>query len=89
MAHNSLAWVLVIPAHRPKDDYEEGLQHARKAVELSPKDANSFNMLALAEYRSGHWSESLAACGRSIDLGKGGNAFDWFFEASAASTAGR
>ena len=37
LAHNSLAWALVIPAHRPKDDYEEGLQHARKAVELSPK----------------------------------------------------
>ncbi len=50
-AHNGWAWVLVLSPKRPQSDYDEGLVHARKAVELGPKDANHHGTLALAEYR--------------------------------------
>ena len=57
--------------------------HARKAVELAKADAYCYGTLALAEYRSGHWAESLAASGRSMELGKGGVAYDWFSQTMA------
>jgi eukaryotic-like serine/threonine-protein kinase len=82
-AHNSLAWALVVSPKRPQRDYDEGLLHARKAVELAPEIANSFNTLALAEYRSGHWDLSLAASERSTALWSGADAWDWFFQALA------
>ncbi len=82
-ARNNLAWALVVSPKRPRRDYDEGLLQARKAVELAPKDGHSFNTLALAEYRSGHWAESLAAGERSMELRKGGDAYDWFLLAMA------
>jgi len=59
------------------------LVHARKAVELGEKDANTYGTLALAEYRSGHYAESLAASKRSMELRKGNGAYNWFFQAMA------
>ncbi len=82
-ALNALAWALALPAKRPRHLYEEGLTHARKAVELAPKAGDKFNTLALAEYRSGHWTESLAASQRSLALQGGGYAADWFLLALA------
>ena len=82
-AHNNLAWAMVTSPKRPRRDYDEGLVHARKAVELAKKDENCYGTLALAEYRSGHWAESLTACEQSMALSKGGTASDWFFMAMA------
>ena len=82
-AHNSLAWALVVSPTRSGSDYAEGLMHARKAAELAPEIANSFNTLALAEYRCGHWDLSLAASERSMGLWSGADAWDWFFQALA------
>ena len=78
-----MAWALVLSRKRPQGEYDEGLVHARKAVELAKKDENCYNTLALAEYRSGHWAESLAASERSMELRKGGDAYNWFFQAMA------
>jgi tetratricopeptide (TPR) repeat protein len=78
--HNNLAWALVLRRNRPLSEYDEGLRHAREAVHLLANDVTN-NTLALAEYRMGHWDESLAAGDKSIALGKGGNANDWFFQA--------
>ena len=47
-----------------------------------------YNTLALAEYRLGNWAGSLEACDRSIALGKGGTAYDWFFQAMARGQKG-
>ena len=80
-AQNNLAWALVLSPKRPRRDYDEGLLHARKAVTLAPKDGNSFGTLAVAEYRSGNWTQSLAACEQSMALSNGGTAYDWFFQA--------
>ena len=82
-AHNGLARALVVSPNRPRRDVEEGQRHARRAVELLPNDANVANTLALAEYRCGHWLESIAASERSLTLRSGGNANDWFFLAMA------
>ncbi len=78
-----LAFELVVSPERPRRDYEEGLQHARKAVELVATDADFAKTLALAEYRCGHWVESLAAGKRSMESQNGGDASDWFFQALA------
>jgi tetratricopeptide (TPR) repeat protein len=82
-AHNHLAWVLASPSTSPRSDYEEALTHARKAVELAPSDVASVNTLALAEYRSGHWAESVAAAERAMQLRDGDSALDWFILALA------
>jgi hypothetical protein len=62
--------------------------HARKAVELVPRDAGKANTLALAEYRAGHWAESLSAGERAIALSDGGGASDWFFLSFAHARKG-
>jgi Tfp pilus assembly protein PilF len=82
-AHNQFAWALVRSPDRPRHDYDEALELSRKAVKLAPKEGNYVNTLALAEYRVGHWGESIAASERSMALGNGGSAFDWFFLALA------
>ena len=74
---------LALPATSPPSDYDEALTHARKAVELAPWDVASVNTLALAEYRSGHWAESVAAAERAMQLRDGGSADDWFILALA------
>jgi serine/threonine-protein kinase len=80
---NDLAWTLVLSPRRPRGDYDEGLVRARKAVGLAPQDGNFANTLALAEYRSGHWPESIAAALRSIELLKNVDPSNWFFLAMA------
>jgi len=82
-AHDNLAFALVLSPKRPRHDYDEGLVHARKAVELAPKEHHKYRTLAIAEYRSGHWAESLAASERSAALENGGDAFNWFLIALA------
>jgi superkiller protein 3 len=82
-SRNILAWSLVVPHKRPQREYEEALIHARKAVELEPSDRGLVNTLALAEYRVGHWPESIAASERSMTLGNGGGPDDWFVLAMA------
>jgi tetratricopeptide (TPR) repeat protein len=81
--HNSLAWALVLSPKRPRPDYDEGLMHARRAVELEPNEWAHISTLALAECRSHHWAESLAASGRSMGMENNGIAYDLFPHAVA------
>jgi WD40 repeat protein/tetratricopeptide (TPR) repeat protein len=83
---NNLAWALVLYPNRPKAEYDEALRHARRAVELEPTDRYKWNTLSLAEYRSEHWTESLAASQRSIALG--GFVMDRFLQAMALGRKG-
>jgi Flp pilus assembly protein TadD len=83
LSHSALAWRLVLSPARPPRDYDEGLQHARKAVELAPKVGGIVTTLALAEYRSSHHVEAIAAGERAMALRNGGNASDWFILAMA------
>ncbi len=46
---------------------------------MNPGDGTFQNTLALAEYRAGHWAESIAAAERSVALRKGVDASNGFF----------
>jgi superkiller protein 3 len=72
--HNNLAWAFLMTPGRPRRDLEEALVHARTAVELKPDQGGYFGTLALAEYRAGHWTESITAGKRAAALTKGGSA---------------
>ena len=76
-AKNNLAWTSTKKLVLSAGDRAELLERAREAVTLAPKDGNVFNTLALAEYRSEHWAESIAAAKRSIFLIKGLDSFNW------------
>ncbi len=52
---------------------------ARQATELAPRDAEAWNTLAVAYYRSGQWQDAVDAIRKSIDLREGGDAWDWFY----------
>jgi len=81
--HNGLAWVLVKNPQCTAWEASEALEHARKAVALSPREESFHNTLALAEYRIGNWAESIAAAERSIAVSKDVDAGNWFFIAMA------
>jgi tetratricopeptide (TPR) repeat protein len=85
--HNALAWAQakrVDPALAA-----EALEHARKAVASEPRNGNWQNTLALAEYRAGHFAESIAAAERSIELLRPGvDASNGFFQAMAHARRG-
>ena len=80
--HNDLAWEMGMLPGRSRAEYDEVLLHARKAVELAPKEGYIANTLAQAELRAGHWLESIAAAERSMAI-NGGSASDRFFLAMA------
>ncbi len=75
-AHNRVAWATIKMPDCSDQERSEALEHARQAVALDPKDGDFRTTLALAEYRAGHWAESIA-------LTKGGDASNWFFLAMA------
>ncbi len=85
-AHTRIAWALVKKPDCSAQERSEALEHARKAVELNREDGGFHTTLALAEYRAGHWAESIAAAERSTELMKGVDApigANWFFVAMA------
>ena len=72
MAHNHVAWALVKKPDSQRSRAERGARaRARGGPSLAPSDGNFRTTLALAEYRAGHWAESIAAAERSIALTKG------------------
>ena len=82
-AHNGVAWALARTPDCSARERSEALEHARRAVALSPKEGSFRTTLALAEYRAGHWAESIAAAEQSIALTKGVDASNGFFLAMA------
>ncbi len=80
---NELAWFLVTCPHSPLRDPVEGVTRARSAVALAPHNGAYWNTLGVAHYRTGNWSEAVAALTRATQLRSGGNGYDWFFLAMA------
>ena len=60
----------------------------RGAIEQAPQMGSRYSTLALAEYRLGHWAESLAATERATALQTNGEAFTWFLTALAGAQQG-
>ncbi len=77
-ANNLLAWALIKKRDLGARERAESVEGARRAVAEKPTDGNYFNTLALAEYRAGHWAESIVAAEHSIALIQGLPSFDWF-----------
>ncbi len=81
--HNDLAWLLATCADAKIRDFPKAVALARRAVELAPKVEGYWNTLGVAHYRAGDWKASVAALEKSMELGHGGGAIDWFFVAMA------
>jgi eukaryotic-like serine/threonine-protein kinase len=77
-AHNNVAWALARGPDEPWFDPKQGLDEARKAVELNPKIGTFWNTLGVAAFRSRDWQTADHALKRSIEL-EGGSPHDWFF----------
>jgi Flp pilus assembly protein TadD len=54
------------------------VEAAKQAVELAPKEGKHWNTLGIAHYRAGDWKAAIAALGKSMELRKGGDSFDWY-----------
>jgi tetratricopeptide (TPR) repeat protein len=81
--HNDLAWLLATCSDAKLRDPRKGVELAKKAIELAPKEGMYWNTLGAAHYRAGNWKDAVAAVARSMEFRKGGDSFDWFFLAMA------
>ena len=78
-AHLNFAWLLATDPDYKRFDANRTVELAKRGVELSPKSGDNWNVLAAAHYRNGDWTSSIAALKKSMELRKGGDAFNWFF----------
>jgi uncharacterized protein HemY len=50
---------------------------------MSPRNANYWNTLGVAQYRAGDWRSAVNSLDKSMLLRDGGDGFDWYFAAMA------
>lgn len=68
-AHNGLAWVLITSEDENLLDFDKGLKHAQKAVELTERmDVSSLDTLALAFYMVWKQEEAISTIKEAIKL---------------------
>ena len=78
-----MAWFLATcPVPRLRDP-ARAVELARRAVEKAPGERSFRNTLGVALSRSGDWRAAIEALEKSMQLGHGGDPFDWFFLAMA------
>jgi WD40 repeat protein/tetratricopeptide (TPR) repeat protein len=77
--HDHLAWLLATCPDPKFRHPGEAVRLAKRAVQLDPKAGANWNTLGVAHYRAGEWRAAFAALTKSMELGKGGEALDWFF----------
>jgi tetratricopeptide (TPR) repeat protein len=82
-AHHCIARALLRKPDRSATEQSEALEHARQAAALGPNDGTICGTLALAEYRAGHWDESVVASDRYVALMQGVDASNGFVLAMA------
>ena len=56
---------------------------AKKATEREPANPANWSTLGVAQYRAGDYEAAIKALGKSMELGSGGVAINWFFLAMA------
>jgi tetratricopeptide (TPR) repeat protein len=78
-----MAWVLANYQDPKLRDPARAVVLARKAVETSPRNANYWNTLGVAQYRAGDWRSAVNSLDKSMMLRDGGDGFDWYFAAMA------
>jgi WD40 repeat protein/serine/threonine protein kinase/Flp pilus assembly protein TadD len=82
-AYNNLAWDLATCPDPKSRDSTQAVALAQQAVKHAPKMPTCWNTLGAAHYRAGDWKAAVTALEKSMELGKGGDAGDWFFLAMA------
>ncbi len=85
----NLAMVLSITQIESDRDPAQAVRLARRATEIEPGDARTWNSLGLASYRAADFDGCLAAMDKSFALSKGGRALDWCIYAMACERLGR
>ena len=83
MACNNLAWLLATCPAVKFRDATRAVELAKQAVALAPQVGNHWNTLGVAQYRAGDCLAAIESLTKSMELRKGGDAFDWFFLAMA------
>ena len=82
---NHLAWVLI--AAGPKCiNPKQALEHATKAVALSPERADYRTTLGVARYHNGEWNEAISELHKAVELDSDGSATHWLFLAMATGS---
>src|SRR6202030_1496182 len=66
---NNLAWVLVIRPDNSIHDPLRAVQLAQQAVALAPENANCWNTLGIANFRSGRWDAARISFDKAISVG--------------------
>jgi Flp pilus assembly protein TadD len=85
---NYLAWLLVVcPDPKLRDD-KRALELARKAVGAAPNDWRFLRTLGVAQHLTGDDRAAVKALTSSLELQKGGEAFDYFPLAAAHQQLG-
>ncbi len=87
-ALNSFAWLLATCPDEKFRNPEEAVRLASRAVELAPKEGNSWNTLGVALCRQGEHLKCVDALRHSMELRKGGDANDWLFLAISLQSSG-
>jgi tetratricopeptide (TPR) repeat protein len=83
-----LAWLLAMCAEPGLRDPQRAVELARGATQLAPRRALSWRSLGAACYRAGDARGATAALTRSMELGRGGDGFDWFLMGLASARLG-
>jgi tetratricopeptide (TPR) repeat protein len=87
--HNSLAWFLVSCADRQVRDSQRALEHAQKAVSLSPGETRFQNTLGVAQYRNQQYDAAVKSLKESQSDASEGTASDLFFLAMSYQQLGK
>jgi tetratricopeptide (TPR) repeat protein len=83
-----LAWFLATNPEPLLRDASLARRLAGKAVDARPESADFHNALGVALYRNGNFKAAIAELEKAMNLGAGGNSFDWFFLAMAYGRLG-
>ncbi|MCA9112707.1 MAG: hypothetical protein KDA52_22335, partial [Planctomycetaceae bacterium] len=65
---NESSWYVALEKQQPVDAYAQALAWAERAAEASPETGSILNTLGVAQYRAGHFKESLETLERSAKL---------------------
>src|SRR5262249_32155933 len=86
--NNILAWFLATSPEPRLRDPALAVRLAKKAVDARINDANFWNTLGVAHYRTGDHKAAVAELGMATSLRVDGESVDWFFLAMAHQRLG-
>ena len=80
---NDFAWLLASCREARFRNAAKAVEWQRRRLNRRHKAGAIWNTLGVAHYRAGDWKAAVSAFDKSMELRKGGDAFDWFFLALA------